>query len=50
MRKPEHGRPYLIANQVVNALVRHYRLWSWLHLLLLVSALAGLIANQQMAY
>jgi hypothetical protein len=50
MRKPKHGRPYLIANQVVKALVSHYRLWSWLHLLLLGSALAGLIVNQQMAY
>jgi hypothetical protein len=50
IRKPGHGRPYLIANRAVKALVSHYRLWSWLHLLLLVSALAGLIVNQRMVY
>ena len=42
MRKPVHARPYLIANRDVNALVRHYRLWSWVHLGLLGAALAAL--------
>lgn len=42
MRKPAHGRPFLIANREVTALVRHYRLWSWLHLSLVLSALLGL--------
>ena len=50
IRKPGHGRPYLIANREVKNLVRHYRVWSWLHLLLMCSALAGLIANQQMTF
>ena len=42
MRKPAHGRPFLIANREVNALVRHFRLWSWLHLSLMLAALLGL--------
>jgi len=42
MRKPAHGRPFLIANREVTALVRHYRLWSWLHLSLMLAALLGL--------
>lgn len=42
VRKPAVGRPYLIANRDVHALVRHYRLWSWAHLALLGAALAGL--------
>jgi hypothetical protein len=50
IRKPGHGRPYLIANREVKILVRHYSVWSWLHLLLMCSALAGLIANQQMTF
>ncbi|MGA9163699.1 MAG: hypothetical protein WBZ31_04530 [Thiobacillus sp.] len=43
MRKPAHGRPYLIANREVTALVRHFRLWSWLHLALMLASLAGLM-------
>lgn len=42
IRKPAHGRPFLIANREVAALVRHFRLWSWLHLALMLAALAGL--------
>lgn len=41
MRRPAHGRPYLIANREVAALVRHFRLWSWAHLALLLGALLG---------
>jgi len=32
----------LIANREVTALVRHFRLWSWLHLALTMAALIGL--------
>lgn len=42
MRKPAHGRPFLIANREVTALVRHFRLWSWAHLVLMMAALLGL--------
>jgi len=42
MRKPAHGRPFLVANREVNALVWHFRLWSWLHLSLMLAALLGL--------
>ncbi len=42
MRKPAHGRPFLIANREVTALVRHFRLWSWAHLALMMAALLGL--------
>lgn len=31
MRHPSDGRPYLLSNRDPNALVRRYRLWSWLH-------------------
>ena len=43
MRKPAHGRPFLIANREVTALVRHFRLWSWAHLVLMMGALLGLV-------
>jgi hypothetical protein len=42
MRKPAYGRPFLIANREVTALVRHFRLWSWAHLLLVLASLTGL--------
>ena len=42
MRKPAHGRPFLIVNREVTALVRHFRLWSWAHLVLIMAALLGL--------
>ncbi len=42
MRKPTHGRPFLIANQEAMKLVRHFRLWSWVHLLLMLASLLGL--------
>jgi len=41
MRQPAHGRPFLIANREVTALVRHFRLWSWTHLVLIMAALLG---------
>lgn len=43
MRKPAHGRPFLIANREVTALGRHFRLWSWLHLALMLATLSGLM-------
>ena len=43
MRQPAHGRPFLVANRAVTALVRHFRLWNWAHLVLMLSALAGLM-------
>jgi hypothetical protein len=42
VRKPAHGRPFLIANREVTALVRHFRLWSWVHLALIIAAALGL--------
>ena len=42
IRKPAHGRPFLIANREVDSLVRHFRLWSWFHLLFLLLALIAL--------
>ena len=42
MRKPAHGRPFLVANREVTALVRHFRLWSWAHLALMMTMLLGL--------
>jgi len=43
VRKPSHGRPFLIANREVAALARHFRLWSWAHLVLTTGALLGLV-------
>jgi hypothetical protein len=43
MRKPAHRRPFLIANREVTALVRHFRLWSWLHLAVMLAVLLGLM-------
>ncbi|MBW8306083.1 MAG: E3 ubiquitin ligase family protein [Thiobacillus sp.] len=42
MRQPAPGRPFLVANREVTALVRHFRLWSWAHLVLIMAALLGL--------
>jgi len=42
MRKPTHGHPFLIANRGVAALVRHFRLWSWFHLAMMLAVLLGL--------
>jgi hypothetical protein len=41
VRKPSHGRPFLVANREVTDLVKHFRLWSWAHLALMMSALLG---------
>ena len=49
LRKPSHGRPFLIANREVTALVRHFHLWSWLHLMLTMAALFGLTLLGRMA-
>lgn len=43
LRKPGHGRPFIIANREVTKLVRHYRLWSWAHIGIMAGALLGLI-------
>ncbi|MGK2953434.1 MAG: hypothetical protein ACSLEZ_13775 [Thiobacillus sp.] len=43
MRRPAHGRPFLIANREVTALVQHFRRWSWAHLLLMLAALLGMM-------
>ena len=43
MRQPAHGRPFLIANREVTSVVRHFRLWSWAHLLLMLAVLVGLM-------
>lgn len=43
IRKPLHGQAFLIANREVTLLVRHFRLWSWAHLALMLTALLGLI-------
>lgn len=49
MRKPAHGRPFLIANREVTALVRHFRLWSWIHLAMMLTALLGLMLIDNIA-
>lgn len=49
MRQPAHDRPFLIANREVTALVRHFRLWSWAHLALIMAALAGLAILERTA-
>lgn len=43
MRQPGHRRPYLIANRAVEALTRHYQLWSVFHLSLLSGSVAGIL-------
>lgn len=44
MRRPRDGRPYLIANRNVTELARHYRRWSYIHLVVLAAAAYGLLA------
>ncbi len=46
MRKPAHGQPFLIAGREVTALVKHFRLWSGLHLAIMLGALLGLALMQ----
>lgn len=48
IRKPRHGRPFLIANQDVRAVGNHYRRWSWLHLAVVLATLTGLVAGDPM--
>lgn len=43
VRKPGHGRPFLVANREVTELVRHFRWWSWAHLVLILGVLLGLM-------
>jgi hypothetical protein len=43
MRKPAHGQPFLIASREITALVKHFRLWSWLHLAIMLGALLSLV-------
>ncbi|MEW6591357.1 MAG: hypothetical protein AB1418_10005 [Pseudomonadota bacterium] len=49
LRKPAHGRPFIVANRDVAALVRHYRLWSWAHLAILFGGVAGLLLMPRLA-
>ncbi|MFP5410616.1 MAG: hypothetical protein ACLGG6_06550 [Gammaproteobacteria bacterium] len=49
LRKPAHGRPFLIANREVAALVRHFRLWSWAHLAIMAGAVFGLMLLPRLA-
>jgi hypothetical protein len=49
VRKPAHGRPFLVANREVAALARHFRLWSWAHLALIAAAVGGLISLGRLA-
>jgi hypothetical protein len=49
MRKPGHGRPFIVANRDINALTGHFRLWSWVHLTLMLGVLAGLTVIQRIA-
>jgi len=44
MRRPRHGLPFLVANREVQAVVRHYRLWSWFHLALILATLFAWVA------
>ena len=41
-RAPAHGQPFIVANHEINALTNHFRLWSWVHLALMLAALFGL--------
>jgi hypothetical protein len=41
MGKPPGGKPYLISNLAPEKLSQRYLLWSWAHLLILLSALGG---------
>ena len=43
MRKPADRRPFLIANRKVEAVIRHYKMWSAIHLVLLAGALTGIV-------
>lgn len=43
MRKPADGRPFLIANRKVEAVIRHYKMWSAIHLVILAGALGGIV-------
>ncbi len=42
IRKPAHRRPFLIANRKVADMTQRYRRWSWIHLTVIVGALAVL--------
>lgn len=43
LRKPAYQRPFLIANRKVEALTRHYKIWSVVHLALLTGSLCGIV-------
>ncbi|MDP3124400.1 MAG: hypothetical protein Q8M84_02095 [Thiobacillus sp.] len=47
IRQPRHGRPFIVANRKIDALTRHFRLWSWVHLTLVLGALLGLTLMQR---
>ena len=39
--QPGDGRPFLISNVDAGRLARRYRIWAWLHLVVMVCAVAG---------
>ena len=47
MRQPAQGRPFIVANRKLDALTRHFRWWSWVHLTLMLSALLALTFVQR---
>lgn len=47
MRQPAHGRPFIVANRKIDALTRHFRWWSWVHLTLMLGALLALTFVQR---
>ncbi|WP_310448165.1 hypothetical protein [Thiobacillus sp.] len=47
VRKPAHGQPFIVANREIKSLTAHFRLWSWIHLGLMLSALGGLTFAQR---
>ncbi|OYZ54289.1 MAG: hypothetical protein B7Y21_14755, partial [Hydrogenophilales bacterium 16-61-112] len=49
IRQPRHGRPFIVANRKIDALTRHFRLWSWFHLALMLGALLGFGFAQRIA-
>ncbi|WIM05997.1 MAG: hypothetical protein OHM77_01515 [Candidatus Nitricoxidivorans perseverans] len=49
MRRPDDGRLYLISGQPPERLARRYRWWSFAHLAMFFSALAGLSAALRMS-
>ncbi|OYW36257.1 MAG: hypothetical protein B7Z35_13115 [Hydrogenophilales bacterium 12-61-10] len=49
IRQPRHSRPFIVANRKIDALTRHFRLWSWFHMALMLGALLGFGFAQRIA-